>query len=59
VEELGAQNYALRKYLTELMDRLSNPVHKRLIQAYEGSDPKESMESELGEILLEVLHHED
>lgn len=59
MEELGAQNYALHKYLTELMDKLSNPVHRRLIQAYKGSDPKESMESELGEILLEVLHHED
>ena len=59
MEELKAQDSNLQKHLTDLMDGLSNPVHKRLIQAYKGGDPKGSMESELGKILSEVLHHED
>jgi len=47
------------KYIEELLAMLSDPIHKRLIQAYQGSDPVKSMESELGEILMEALHRED
>ena len=47
------------EYLDELLKKISDPVHKRLIQAYMGSNPVQSMESELGEILKEVLHLED
>ena len=54
-----AQDSNLQKYLKELTDRLSDSVHKRLIEAYKGSDPRESMENELGRILLEVLQRED
>lgn len=45
--------------LNELLAELSDPVHKRLIQAYRGNDPVKSMEFKLGEILMEVLQHED
>jgi hypothetical protein len=47
------------EYLDELLAELSDPVHKRLIQAYRGNDPVQSMESELGKILMEVLNRED
>lgn len=46
-------------YLEELVEKLSNPIHRRIIQAYQGSDPIQSMESELANILIEVLHRED
>ena len=39
----------VKKYLDELLTELSDPVHKRLIEAYQGDDPVQSMESELGE----------
>jgi len=38
---------------------ISDPVHKRLIKAYQGNDPTTSMESELKAILLEILQRED
>jgi len=47
------------KYVEEFLSALSDAVHKRLIQAYQGNDPVESMESELGKILIEALHRED
>jgi hypothetical protein len=47
------------EFLSELLDELSDPVHKRLIEAYQGGDPVHSMEAELGKILLEVLRRED
>ena len=53
------QHSSFEEYLDELLAELSDPVHKRLIQAYRGNDPVKSMESKLGEILLEVLHHEN
>jgi len=53
------QNSSCEEYLDELLAELSDPVHKRLIQAYRGDDPVKSMESELGEILIEVLYRED
>ncbi len=59
MEESAAQNSKLQKHLAELVDRLTDPVHKRLIQAYEETNPRESMEEELGVILIEVLHRED
>ena len=54
-----SQHSSREQWLQELLAELSDPVHKRLIQAYRGSDPVESMESELGKILMEVLHRED
>lgn len=42
--------------LKELISNLSNPTHKRLIEAYKSDNPLESMESELGKILLEIYN---
>jgi len=47
------------EFLTELEASISDPVHKRLIKAYQGNDPTTSMESELKTILLEILQRED
>ncbi len=58
-EETISQDSPREKYLNELLAELSDPVHKRLIQAYRGDNPVQSMESELGKILTEALHHED
>ena len=46
-------------YVRQFLEQLSNPIHKRLIEAYEGDDPVVSMESELGRVLREVLENED
>ena len=54
-----SQHSSCEQYLDALLAELSDPVHKRLIQAYQGNDPVQSMESELGKILMEVLHRED
>jgi hypothetical protein len=43
----------------ELLAQLSDPIHRRIIQAHRGVDPVQSMESEIGEILLEVLNREN
>lgn len=55
----SARDSRRKKFLEEMQAELSNPLHKRLIQACEGDNPVERMESELGKILLEVLHRED
>ena len=47
-----------QEYLNELLDKLSSPIHKRIIGAYEGDDPVQAMESELRRILTEVLRRE-
>ncbi len=46
-------------YRNELNERLTNPIHRRVLGAYCESDPVRAMEKELGEILLEVLEDED
>jgi hypothetical protein len=56
---LTPQRSSREEYLDELLAELSDPVHKRLIQAYRGNDPVQSMESELGKVLMEVLNRED
>jgi hypothetical protein len=58
-QETIIQDPPSEKYLDELLAELSAPVHKRLIEAYQGDDPVQSMESELGKILIEVLRCED
>lgn len=59
MDEPTSKDTRRAEYLDELLKKISDPVHKRLIQAYMGNDPVQSMESELGEILTEVLHLED
>lgn len=46
-------------FMEELVAQLSDPIHRRIIQAHRGVDPVQSMESEIGKILLEVLNRED
>jgi len=58
-EEIVTQDSLREKYLNELLVELSDPFHKRLIEAYQGDTPVQSMESQLGKILTEVLHRED
>jgi hypothetical protein len=53
------ENLKLQKYLQELSEQTTNPIHKRLISAYTGDNPKESVENELSKILSEVLKNED
>jgi len=55
----SSEHSSREEYLDELLAELSSPVHKRLIQAYRGDDPVQSMESELGKILMEVLRREN
>jgi hypothetical protein len=54
-----SHNSQLQMFLEELKQEISNPIHKRLLQAYQGQTPVQSMEAELTKILLEVLHRED
>lgn len=55
----SAQDSRRKKFLEELEEQLSDPIHRRLIKACQADNPVQSMESELGKILLEILHRED
>jgi len=59
MDEVSSRESRSDEFLQELQRELSDPLHKRLIQAYQGDDPVQSMESELASILLEILHRED
>lgn len=43
----------------DLIKELSDPIHKKLLQAYQGSEPVQSMEAELRNIITEVFRRED
>ena len=49
----------LEQYLNELAELTEDSVHKQLITAYTGDNPKKSMEMVLGLILSELVKHED
>jgi hypothetical protein len=49
----------LELYLKELDALVTDPINKRLLAAYTGDEPKESVESELDQLLIEVLKSED
>lgn len=53
------QETRLKEYQSELLEQTLDPVHKRLVKAYQLSRPVESMEDELTRLLLEVLRDED
>jgi len=57
--ETSSAELTIKTYQTDLITRLTNPIHKRLVQSYSSSSPVRSMENELGKILLEVLENED
>ena len=59
MDEVSSEKSRREKFLGELQRELSDSLHRRLIQAYRGDDPVQSMESELAKILLEVLRRED
>ena len=49
----------LEIYLEELKTLVTDPVHKRLLAAYTGDNPKYSVERELDQLLIEVIQRED
>jgi hypothetical protein len=49
----------IQKYVKDLAERATGPLHKRLINSYKGDDPKLSLENELNQILEEVVSRED
>jgi len=53
--EITREHDSCSKYLEELSQGVSDEVHKRLIEAYRGENPVESMESELRKIIMEVV----
>lgn len=46
-------------FLKQLQKEIIDPIHKRLIQAYTGNNPLQSMEDEFSKVLKEVLTRED
>jgi len=54
-----AESLRLELYLEELKALVTDPIHKRLLSAYIGDEPKESVELELDRLLIEVLKSED
>jgi hypothetical protein len=59
IEEISSEKTRREEFLNELQREVSDPLHRRLIHAYRGDNPVQSMESELAKILLEVLRGED
>jgi len=59
MDEVTSEKSRREEFLDELQRGVSDPFHRRLIQAYRGDNPVQSMESELTKILLEVLRGED
>lgn len=49
----------IQKYIKDLAEKATDPLHKRLINAYKGDNPKISLENELSQILEEVVSRED
>jgi len=43
-----------QQLLRDLIDHISDPIHRRIIEAYEFDRPLESIESEFIKILLEA-----
>jgi hypothetical protein len=59
MEQPSPRNARAQVFLDELRGRVSNPIHKRLVEACQSEDAVECMESELRQILLEILRRED
>lgn len=60
MKEKTSKSSRCEEFINELLEEISDPVHKRLVQTYlVSNDPVRSMESELGKILIEVLNSED
>lgn len=48
-----------KEYVSEIIENLTDPVHRRIIQAYKDANPVQSMESELVTVIREILNRED
>jgi hypothetical protein len=59
MDEVTIEKSRCQEFLGELQSEVSDPLHRRLIQAYQGDDPVQAMESVLTKILLEVVRGED
>jgi hypothetical protein len=59
IEKVSSEKSRREEFLEELQREVSDPIHRRLIQAYKGDSPVQSMESELAKILSEVMCGED
>lgn len=49
----------VQKFLQELLEEIQDPIHARLIKAYDISNPVPAMESELHSILMGIMSDED
>lgn len=58
-EKIKMNNSQQGKHLAEILETLSDPFHKRIIAEYQSDDPVQSMETELGEIIMEIINRED
>ena len=47
------------EYIDDVLQKLSNETHKKIIKAYRGEDPVSSMESKLGKIIMAIVNRED
>jgi hypothetical protein len=57
--KIAGQKSPENAFMEELVAQLSDPIHKRIIQAHAGADPVQSMESEIGKVFLEILNRKD
>ena len=46
------------KHLAEILEILTGPFHIRIIEKYQSDDPVQTMETELGEIIMEIINYE-
>lgn len=53
------QHTRLQQFIQELLDKIQDPIHRTLVEAYEINNPVQSMESELNKILMGILNDED
>lgn len=49
----------IQEYKKELLDLVTDPVLKQIIEAYSFPNPVDQMETELDKILLEILNEEN
>ena len=59
MNEVPSEESRREDFLNELEREIPDSRHRRLIQAYLGDNPVQSMESELAKILLEAMRGED
>ena len=58
-EEKTPKDPRIETYLGEVLEKIQDQKHKRILQAYKGDNPVHSMEMELGKIVMEIVNRED